>query len=149
MITRPLDLASRLRPEPRNFDALFLVNGGLLVVFFFLFGSRFVLAPGIGVGFQLNEMPGARSGATRTTHRITVKASGLIFTDDGPADKVRLNQWLAEQAKNTRQASLLIIASRAVQGGDIVEIANAALAAGFVHVQWAAEEPTASAPEGR
>ena len=143
MITRPLELASRLRPEPRNFDFVFLVNGGLLVLFFLLFGSRFVLAPGIGVGFQLNEMSGARGGATRTTHRITVKPSGLIFIDDGPADKARLNKWLVEEAKTTRQPSLLIIASRTVQGGDIVEIANAALAAGFVHVQWAAEEPTA------
>ena len=30
MITRPLDLASKLRPEPRNFDWLFFVNAGLL-----------------------------------------------------------------------------------------------------------------------
>ena len=34
VITHPLDLASRLRPPPRNFDALFLVNGALLVLFF-------------------------------------------------------------------------------------------------------------------
>ena len=31
MITRPLDLASKMRPEPRNFDWLFYVNAGLLV----------------------------------------------------------------------------------------------------------------------
>ena len=32
MITRPLDIAAKLRPEPRNFDFLFFVNGGLLVL---------------------------------------------------------------------------------------------------------------------
>jgi biopolymer transport protein ExbD len=32
MITRPLDLASKLRPEPRNFDFLFLINGGLILI---------------------------------------------------------------------------------------------------------------------
>ena len=32
MITRPLDLASRLRPEPRSFDWLFYVNGGVIVL---------------------------------------------------------------------------------------------------------------------
>lgn len=148
MITRPLDLASRLRPEPRNFDAVFLVNGGLLVLFFFLFGSRFVLAPGLGVGFEMLEVSGARSGATQTTHRITVKPSGLIFIDDGPADLRRLNEWLRVEAKKTRQPSLLIIASRTVQAGKIAEIANAAQSAGFLKVQWAAEEPTV-APEGR
>jgi biopolymer transport protein ExbD len=149
MITRPLDLAARLRPAPRNFDALFLVNGGLLVLFFLLFGSRFVLAPGLGVGFEMLQVPGARSGATQTTHRITVKPSGLIFIDDGPADLRRLTEWLQVEAKKTRQPSLLIIASRTVQGGKIAEIANAAQAAGFLKVQWAAEEPTAATSEGR
>jgi biopolymer transport protein ExbD len=143
MITRPLDLAPKLRPEPRNFDFLFFVNGGLLVLFFLLFGSRFVLAPGLGVGFQLQEMSGARSGAAQTTHRITVKSSGLIFIEDGPADLERLGKWLEGEAKKTRQPSLLIIASRDVPGGEIAEIANVAHAAGFVNVQWAAEEPKA------
>lgn len=150
MITRPLELSSRLRPEPRNFDAVFLVNGGLLVLFFYLFGSQFVLAPGIGVGFT-PEFAGARAAATQTTHRITVMPSGLIFIDDGPADKERLGKWLVDAAKTTRQPSLLIIASRTVQLGTITEIASTATAAGFVHVQWAAEESSASAPgrEGR
>jgi len=58
MITRPLDLASKLRPPPRDFDFVFLVNGGLIVMFFMLFGSRFVLAPGLGVDFIMPEMPG-------------------------------------------------------------------------------------------
>ena len=48
MITRPLELSSRLRPEPRTFDWVFYVNGGLIVLFFSLFGSQFVLAPGLG-----------------------------------------------------------------------------------------------------
>ena len=143
MITRPLELASKLRPEPRNFDFLFFVNGGLLVLFFLLFGSRFVLAPGLGVNFQMLEVPGARSGATQTTHRITVKPSGLIFIEDGPADLERLGKWLESEAKKTRQPSLLIIASKDVPGGLIAEIANVAHVAGFGKVQWAAEEPTA------
>lgn len=143
MITRPLDLASKLRPEPRNFDFLFLVNGGLLVLFFSLFGSQFVLSPGLGVDFQLPDLPNARSGATQTTHRITVKASGLIFMEDGPADFKRLSSWLNEEAKTTRRPSLLIIASGAVPTEIIVEIASAANAAGFVKVQQAAEEPAA------
>ncbi len=143
MIARPLDLASRLRSEPRNFDFLFFVNGGLIVLFFLLFGSRFVLAPGLGVDFQMLTVPGARSGATQTTHRITVKPSGLIFIEDGPADLERLGKWLESEAKKTRQPSLLIIASKDVPGGKIAEIANVAHATGFVKVQWAAEEPTA------
>jgi biopolymer transport protein ExbD len=142
MITRPLDLASRLRPEPRSFDFLFFVNGGLIVLFFFFFGSRFVLAPGLGVDFQLPEVAGALRGAAQTTHRITVKPSGLIFMEDGPTDLEGLGKWLKAEAKKTRQASLLIIASKDVPNGKIVEIASMANAAGFVKVQQAAEEPT-------
>jgi len=141
MITRPLDLASKLRPEPRNLDFLFFVNGGLIVLFFFLFGSRFVLAPGLALDVQ--EIPGARAGAVQTTHRITVKQSGLIFTDSGPVDLIRLKAWFADQAKTVRQPSLLIIASSKVPQGNIAEIASAAYAVGFVKVQEAAEEPVA------
>ena len=78
MITRPLDLASRLRPPPRNFDAWFYVNAGLLVLFFYWFGSRFILAPGLGVNFQLPRIAGARAGAAPATHHITVL--GMITT---------------------------------------------------------------------
>jgi biopolymer transport protein ExbD len=145
MISRPLDLASKLRPEPRNFDFLFFVNGGLIILCFTLFGSRFVLSPGLGIDFQLPEVPGAVSGATQTTHRINVKPTGVIYIEDGPADPERFGRWLIDEAKNTRQQlrqpSLLIIASGDVPTGRIVEIAVAAHAAGFVKVQQAAEEP--------
>ena len=76
MITRPLDLASRLRPPPRSFDSLFFVNVGVIALFFFVFGSRFVLAPGLGVNFTLPELRGADAGAARTTHVISVARPG-------------------------------------------------------------------------
>ena len=83
MITRPLDLASKLRPEPRNFDFLFLINAGLIVLFFDLFGSRFVLAPGLTEDFRLPTMPGVREGAVATTHTISLRRGGLILINGG------------------------------------------------------------------
>lgn len=65
MIVRPLDLASRLRPEPRDFDALFYVNAGMLALFFSLFGSRFVIAPGLELDFQVPVVAGAGRGPLR------------------------------------------------------------------------------------
>lgn len=143
MITRPLDLASKLRPEPRNFDFLFYVNAGLIALCFSVLGSRFVLAPGLGLDFQLAKMPGARGAAAPTTHRITVKPNGLIFIEDGSADPKRLADWLAVEARKTREPVLLIIASKDVPNGTIVEIANVAHGAGF-QVQQAAEEPAST-----
>jgi len=97
MITRPLDLSSRLRVAPRSYDAFFWVNVGALVLFFGLFGSRFVLAPGLGVDFYLPEIGGSQGGAVRTTHVISMARSGLVFTDDGALPLEQIEAWLAQQ----------------------------------------------------
>ncbi len=151
MITRPLDLASKLRPPPRNFDFVFLVNGGLIVMFFMLFGSRFVLAPGLGVDFIMPEMPGAVAGASRTTHVVSIIRPGLIFVDDGAINFEQLKEWLKVQAKSTPRPSLLVRASaNQVPVTDLTDIASAAQAAGFVRVVVGALEPDAGgrAPRG-
>ncbi len=148
MITRPLELASRLRPEPRNFDLLFLVNGGLIVLFFYcVFGSRFVLAPGIGVDFALPKIAGASAGAAPTTHIITVTRSGMIMIGDGAADLRRLRKWLKDEKQTTARPSLLIRADVGVEAGELAEILSAAREAGFT-VLWAADEPPAAANGG-
>ena len=134
MITRPLDLASKLRPEPRNFDLLFLVNGGLIVLFFSLFGSGFVLAPGLTEDFHLPVIPGAREGAAATTHTIRMFRGGLIVTDSGKMDLPQLRKWLQDAAKTTKQPALKVIAGADVTTGDFVEVRSAAREAGFVRV---------------
>ena len=100
MIARPLDLASRLRPPPQGTGALHYVNVGLLGLFFAVFGSRFVLAPGIGLDFQLPQLPGAQSGAAQATDVISVLRSGQIFTSDGLVDAGQLRQWLKSRVGN-------------------------------------------------
>ena len=112
MIARPLDLASRLRPPPHGTGALHYVNVGLLGLFFSLFGSRFVLAPGMGVDFQLPQLPGAQSGAAQTTDVISVLRSGQIFTSDqGLVDLEQLKLWL--KARAGRDAGLRNVCHRA------------------------------------
>lgn len=148
MITRPLDLASKLRLEPRNFDALFYVNVGVLVLFFFVFGSRFVLAPGLGVDFVLPELPGAVSNAVTTTSTISVKNSGQIFAD-GLLSLPQLREWLKEEAKKNKHPSLLVRMSAGVPVSLQAEIASAAREAGFAPVILAAEEPAANPTLGR
>lgn len=146
MITRPLDLASRLRPEPRRFDTLFYVNVGALVLFFFVFGSRFVLAPGLGVDFQVPTMPSV-SGAF-TTSTISVKNSGQIFAD-GLLSLPQLREWLKAEAKRNKHPSLLVRMSAGVPVSLQTDIVSAAREAGFNSVMLAAEEATPNAPLGR
>jgi len=139
MITRPLDLAARLRPEPRNFDWLFFVNAGLLVLFFSLFGSRFVLAPGLGIDFRLPAVAGATAGARAPTHVISVINSGQIFTSDGLRKLGDLKNWLAQNAKGAPAPLLLVRGSAGVPMSVLADIASAASATGY-EVLWAASE---------
>jgi biopolymer transport protein ExbD len=142
MITRPLDLASRLRPSPRNLDALFYVNGGLLVLFFSMFGSRFVLAPGLGVDFRMPELAGAQAGAAPTQRMISVLPSGQIFAD-GLLNMAQLRVWLKSEAGKLKQPSLLVRASAGVPLSELADIIGAAHEAGFVRVVVGAEETAA------
>ncbi|OHE78735.1 MAG: hypothetical protein A3G75_00555 [Verrucomicrobia bacterium RIFCSPLOWO2_12_FULL_64_8] len=140
MITRPLDLESRLRPPPRSIDALFLVNGALLVLFFFLFGSRFVLAPGLGVGFELPESSGAMRGAVPATVVISVQQSDMVLVPDAMLNYAQLRDWLKKRAKGEKDLVLLVHADRRrVPSEDVTIIAEMATSAGFARVQWAAE----------
>ncbi|MEO5668163.1 MAG: biopolymer transporter ExbD [Bdellovibrionota bacterium] len=140
MITRPLDLGSKLRPEPRNFDFLFLVNGGLIVLFFTMLGSRFVLAPGLGVDFKLPEMAGALSSAAATDRVISVLASGQIFAE-GRLSLDELRDWLKGEARKLKQPSLLVRASADVPVSKLAVIVSAAREAGFTRIILGAEDP--------
>ena len=131
MIARPLDLASRLRPPPQGMVTLHYVNVGLLGLFFTLFGSRFVLAPGLGVDFQLPQQPGAQAGAAQASNVISDLRSGQIFTDEGLVDMGQLGEWLATRAARERTPTLLIRASAEVTLSELIEIEGAAHNAGF------------------
>jgi len=111
MITRPLDVSTRLRPAPRNFDYLFWVNGALIALFFAFFGSRFVLSPGMGVGKaedMLPVIPNAVAGGIPTQLQLEVAEGGKLCIDTGFISFESLRGWLAEQAKRTPGATLLL-----------------------------------------
>lgn len=137
MISRPLDLASRLRPEPRNFDWLFFVNGGLIVLFFHIFGSRFVLAPGVAV---LPAIAGANASARATTHQISVVSASQIFAGDGWRDLNQLEEWMRAQPRVAAEPVLLVQVNLGVDSDVVFQIISLAKAVGF-EVQIAAVEP--------
>ena len=144
MITRPLDLASKLSPPPRNFDALCFVNLGALGLFFLLFGSRFVLAPGVGAEFQLPQVEGAETGAATTTHFITVVNAGQIFAGDGVRDMEGVRAWLRAGAAKQKDPVLLIHMNGKVATSVLTELTGIAKAEGY-RVQIAATEPPKAA----
>ena len=145
MIARPLDLSSRLRPARTGTGSLHYVNVALLGLFFSVFGSRFVLAPGLGVDFQLPTLPGARLGAAPAERTIiNVLRSGQIFTEDGLVDIGQLRGWLKARIGRGPRPTLLIRASTGVTLAELVEIQGAARDAGYAQVLWGAQEPSPS-----
>jgi biopolymer transport protein ExbD len=143
MITRPLNLSSRLKPPPRSFESLFYVNGGLIVLFFVLFGSRFVLSPGLGVDFRVPVMPMAIPGALSTDVVIAVKGPDMAFVEGSKVNFIGLRQHLFERAQGHRGLRLLVQADANLATRDLTEVCDMARAAGFVSVQIAAEPPPA------
>jgi biopolymer transport protein ExbD len=140
MIARPLDLASRLRPPPHGTGSLHYMNVILVVIFFMMFGSQFVLSPGLGIDFALPTLEGARAGAVQTPYYINVLRSGQIFTDDGLVDMGQLNGWLKARAARELHPTLLIRASSEVSLSELVEIRETARQAGFGSVLIGAED---------
>ena len=140
MITRPLDLLTKLRRPPRNFDVLFFVNIGVLALFFALFGSRFVLSPGLGVDFNLPDGgAGAMTAASPTDVVIAVVRSDMALVDGVVLDFPRLKKWLMEKAAVREGQRLLVQANRDLSASDLTTIYEMAREAGFAGVQIAAE----------
>lgn len=150
MITRPLDLAARLRPVSRGWDTLFYVNVCVLAVFFFVFGSRFVLAPGMAVDFALPQAGDAATSTLTTEVVIAVPATGMAVVDGAVLDFDQLGIWLGEQARrtdrggNTPRRRLLVQASGSLPTRDLAMIYALAADAGFAGVLIATSDSGAS-----
>lgn len=139
MITRPLDLSARLRPALHGYEFVFYLNAGLIALFFMLFGSRFVLSPGLGIDFSVPVMPAALEGAVSTDVVVSVKGANLAFVEGAKVDFAGLRSHLKERAKGVAGLRLLVQADASLTARDMTEVYDMAREAGFVSVQIAAE----------
>jgi biopolymer transport protein ExbD len=142
VITRPLELASRLREAPRGGATLFYVNVGLLALFFGLFGSRFVLSPGLGLDFSLPVAGTAGTAAFTAEVVIAVPASGTALVEGQVLDFKALSAWLKAQDTKKGKRRLLVQASDALPSKDLADIYSMAADAGFLGVLIATEKPS-------
>jgi biopolymer transport protein ExbD len=140
-----LDLASRLRPAPRGLDALFYVNVGAVALFFVLFGSRFVLAPGLAVDFALPQVTGAGVATRITDLVIAVPASDMAVVDGAVLDFNALGAWMKVRSEGGGaeggRLRLLVQASASLPARDITTIYALAAEAGFSGVLIATDRP--------
>lgn len=145
MITAPLNLESRLRKAPKNFDALFYLNVGALVLLFVLFGSRFVMLPGVKV--VLPQLANKNWTEQAGNLRVLIQHDGQIAFEGGFCSletfKTRLAQIVAERGR----VSLVVQADQLVPFHRVFDLSAAALDLD-VPVSWAAENVGAGASAG-
>ena len=134
-----MDLSTRLRPPPHGYEFVFYVNAGLIALFFVLFGSRFVLSPGLGVEFSVPVMPSALAGAVSTDVVVAVKGADLAFVDGAKVNLAGLRSHLIELVQGHAGLRLLVQADASLTTRDLTEIYDMAREAGFESVQLAAE----------
>jgi biopolymer transport protein ExbD len=138
MITRPFDLVSRLSPPPRDFTAVAWVNVGVIVLFFSLLGSRFVLAPGL-----LVELPKANAeiiNAVETSAVITYRRDGVILFGTGNYSLIELKVALEDYVKKHPEAkgsTLQVNADKQVSAQALGDLSDVAAAAGFANMVMA------------
>ena len=114
--------------------AIAFCDASLLALAFFLAVSPFVLQPGINI--ELPKSPFA-SGARFGSMIVSIPRGGWVYFNDERLDAARLGVALKSAAVRNPGLPLIIEADRTVSYESIVEVWNAALAAGIPEVSLA------------
>jgi biopolymer transport protein ExbD len=147
MITRPLELESRMSPPPRDLDFVAWVNVGVIVLFFSLLGSRFVLAPGllVGVGeagvIELPTMNPASISQVATSVVVSYRRDNVILFEGGMYTLTELRKHMEVYTKSNPHAVMLVHADKQVSTQAIADLCAMAGAAGFDKVLLAGGPP--------
>jgi biopolymer transport protein ExbD len=148
MITSPLELQSRLSPPPRDLDFFAWVNVGVIVLFFGLLGSRFVLAPGLPIGVAadselvLPEVADAVANAGPASVVVSYRRKNVILFEGGKYTLPELRKHMEAYARQHPGAVMLVRADRQVSMQDFLNLCEMAREVGFANVIAAAEQPS-------
>lgn len=143
MITQPLELAGKLRTPPRDLDVFFWANGALIVLFFALLGSRFVLAPGVpmkvggSAELELPQIDSVAQGAASVV--VSYRRDEMLLFEGGIHDIREIRAKLAEYAKAHPGAVLLVRVDKQVSMQGFLALCDLAREVGFANVLVAAE----------
>ncbi|MBI3884245.1 MAG: biopolymer transporter ExbD [Opitutae bacterium] len=146
MITRPLDLAARLSKPPRDFDVFFWVNAGAIALLFVLFGSRFVLAPGLAMavggpaaGLELPQVSAGSQGTGAASVVVSYRRDNVLLFEGGMFTLEELRRQMAAYVRTHPGAVLLVRADRQVSMQAFLDLCDMARKEGFASVLIAAE----------
>jgi biopolymer transport protein ExbD len=145
VITQPLELLARVRRPPRSNDVLAYVSVGALALLFVLFGSKYVLSPGIPI--SLPRDPLARQSAAPTDLVVNMQRDNIILFEAGRYSLDGFKQRLGTLVQAQGPVRLLLRADRQVSGQALINFTAVAMEAGCA-VQLAADVPAESGALG-
>jgi biopolymer transport protein ExbD len=138
-----------MSPPPRDLNAVAWVNVGVIVLFFSLLGSRFVLAPGmlVGVGgtgvIQLPQVNAAAITAVPTTVVVTYRRDNVILFDGGMYTLAELRKHMEVYARKHPGEVMQVNADKQVSTQAWADLCAMAASVGFANVILVAAEPLA------
>jgi biopolymer transport protein ExbD len=146
MITKPLELESRLSPPPRDLDFVAWVNVVVIVLFFGLLGSRFILSPGVGVQIgdarpvlDLPTAGSAASGATSASVVVSYRRDNVILFEGGMYSLADLRKQLEGYVRNNPSPVMLLRMDKQVTMQAFFDFTDMAKEVGFINVFVATE----------
>lgn len=135
MITRPLELQSRLKAPSKRINSLAFFDVLLIAFFFSMLSSHFVLSPGLTI-----NLPTGGSGAGLPASAVlTVHTDEMLLFDGRILNMTGLAGALREHVKGPGEANLLIRFDRHVSIQTLLGVAEVARTEGVARIQLAAE----------
>ena len=111
-----------------------LLSVMLIMLMFYVAGSRFVLQPGVIVSLPPSSF---ESGAPYGPMVLTISQEGMIFFNDERTTLEGLEAAFAQSAHEHPEATLVVEADGRIQQNRIVGIYNMAMAAGIKKIALA------------
>ena len=129
----------RKKREAPRIDLTPMVDVVFLLLIFFMISTTFVETPGITI-----TLPEAdESTMTKEPNEVTVflSESGDIFLGDELTTLEELQRKLGEYGENAAKTSFVLQADQNARHGQVVELMEAARAAGFLNLAVATRTP--------
>jgi len=144
MYTQPLNLERFIRTNPEtSLETVPIIDIVIIVVFFGLFSSPFVLPQGVEVGLELNESLVSGIGVTAV---LTVKPNNMLLFE---GQNLKLSQF-EEKARayldGEKNAALLVRLDPGINTETFFKICGEAKKAGFSKVHVAGEREVIDLP---
>jgi biopolymer transport protein ExbD len=150
MITRPLELQSRLSAPPRDLDFFAWVSVGVIALFFTMLGSRFVLPSGTAIdvdgqpaGVVLPQGGGVTENVGAASVVVSYRRDNVILFEGGMYTLTELRKHMEAYTKQHPKAVMLVRADRQVSMQAFLDLCEMARQVGFANVVAAAEQPAA------